>query len=246
MYLLKKTRNLFGVLLILILTCSILASCTEAPDGGDNDTPQNGTEGDTPPGGETPDDSTQPPEEETSWKDKLFEANNQTVGMAPNIWIGIFAETSEIDVGDELPVAFLYRFFDETDYIPDSPFAVNTKIIMRSYKYKSEGPVHTVGQFINEQLINEYNDYFTASLEEYTFHGHTYEGRVEQTVVPAEWFSCDRGSIVLTVRFDYDIPNNQSERQYDFGGGLSVYYIRTGDTIKLFSNKYDFNNFEKE
>ena len=77
--------------------------------------------------------------------------------MAPNIWIGIFAETSEIDVGDELPVAFLYRFFDETDYIPDSPFTVNTKIIMRSYKYKSEGPVHTVGQFINEQLINEYN-----------------------------------------------------------------------------------------
>ena len=85
MYLLKRTRNLFGVLLILILICLLLASCTEAPDGGDNDTPQNGTEGDTPPGGETPDDSTQPPEEETSWKDKLFEANNhkdQTQGTS--------------------------------------------------------------------------------------------------------------------------------------------------------------------
>ena len=240
MCLIKGTRNLFRVLLILILSCSLLASCTQATDGDGNDTPQNGAGDNTPPEGDTP------PEEEISWKDKLFEANNVTGGMMPNIWIGIFAETSEIDVGDELPVAFLYRFFDETYGIPNSPFTVNTKITMSGYKYKSDGPVHTVGQLINKQIINQYDNYYTASLEEYTFHGHTYKGRVEQTVVPAEWFSCDRGSITLIVEFDYNIPDNpESEMYLDFGQGVSIYYIRTGDTVKLFSTRYDFNNYEK-
>ena len=240
MYLLKRTRNLFGVLLILILICLLLASCTEAPDGGDNDTPQNGTEGDTPPEGETPDDSTQPPEEETSWKDKPLMGTNQSgVGISPPFLVRFYVDTSEINVGESLPLVLCYGDGEQAYPEPGSPPTSPYVIIMENIQYDN-------GKYspMDEMIIAEYADYYTSTVEEYIFIGRTVKGRLEHILIPAEWFAYERGRVNIKIRFENDIHYVDGMLCIIYYG-VELYYVKTGDTIKLFSSYYDFNNYGK-
>ena len=242
MCLIKGTRNLFRVLLILILSCSLLASCTQAPDGDGNDTPQNGAGDNTPPEGDTP------PEEEISWKDKLLEGSNVSAGMAPPVCMRFFADTSEIDIESNLDVVLVYYLLgDFSVIVPTSEFSMNCKVTIECYNKENQN------EDILEKFINEYDDYFTMSdgtfgenFDEYIFDGIKYRGRIDKITIPSDWFLYNKGVIVFVVDFNYTIPNNpEYEKKYNVVNAVALYYIKVGDTIKLFGSYYDFNNYGK-
>ncbi|MBQ8529227.1 MAG: hypothetical protein IJ459_05770 [Clostridia bacterium] len=245
MYLLKRTRNLFGVLLIFILICSILAGCTEAPDGGDNDTPQNGSEGDTPPEGETPDDSTQPPEEETSWKDKPLMGSNVEEETSPSFLVRFFIETSELDIGEDLPLKLEHLIINSDPLLPDFyPFTISKRVILREYNLESDSSVKT-----REQTVVEHDYNLASALDEnlyFNLFSISDEMQIENIIVPSECFAHEKGSISFLVSLDYTIPSRpELEERLEEFNGVPLYYIKTGDTIKLFSSYYDFNNYGK-
>lgn len=236
----KKIGNLYRVLLILILVCSLLASCTEAPDGGDSDTPQNGAGDTAPPEGDTV------PDEETSWKDKLLMVSNTSPGMASPIALRILGNTSEIHSESNLDIVFVYYLIgDLSVIIPTTDFTVECTVEMKCYDEENKKIEEL------EASVNVFDDYFIMNdnsyeenFDEYYFDGRTYRGRIDKITIPSNWFLCNKGAIVFTVSFDYTIPDNpEYEKELDVACGISLYYVKTGDTIKLFENQYYYNNY---
>ena len=158
--------------------------------------------------------------------------------LALPIWRAISTEKSELNTGEDFSVKFYYCPVDAYLESYSNLESVNCTLTMKM------GGFDENNQTIDDEEIEiKTIENFSEKLYvEYYRNDIRYVAAMEEITVPADWFSYEKGAVVFFVTFEYVLAD--SSPQFE-SGGISLYYLKSGNTILLFDSYYHFSNYKK-
>lgn len=155
----------------------------------------------------------------------------------PPIWMAVATEKSELNTGEDLPVKLYYQpFADYKEYLDLK--GVNCTITMEQSGRDDSNHIID-GEKMNIRTIKNFSDELYV---DYDHNGYHYTSALEEITVPAEWFAFEKGAVTWCITFELVLSGCDRIAE---SGGISLYYLKSGDLILLFDSYYHFSNYKK-